>query len=465
MSFDVCKVGISREYADASLGDARRSQRLVALGCQLAKNPALSFPKAMKSEARLEGAYRFLSNASIDPGAMLAPHTAATRKRARKYSTVLAIHDTTEFVFSGLQKRRGLGTTNTKNQGFFCHSALLVAPGEARLPLGVAAVQSWSREGKRTPMHTSQRTLDPKRESVRWIDQALNIEDELQHGALVHIMDREADFFELLSRFVTEKVRFVVRAMGNRKVQPEDVAERLRIAEIPGTLRTRCTRTVPVSRRSKKKQPGGSRYHRPRIARKARLSFSASKTTVTRPAYAPSEFPEQISVNLVCVHEEGAPRGEQSVDWVLLTSEPIETRADILQIVDFYRARWTVEEFFKALKSGCSFEQRQLESLAALRRALALFVPIAWRLLLLRSLARSAPGARLSRLLDCTLISVLRVVSPVPLPKSPTVREGLAAVAAMGGHLKRNGEPGWQTLADGYHQLLFLAVGWKAREM
>ena len=30
--------------------------------------------------------------------------------------------------------------------------------------------------------------------------------------------------------------------------------------------------------------------------------------------------------------------------------------------MNIYRTRWTIEEFFKALKTGCLYEQREFES-------------------------------------------------------------------------------------------------------
>jgi hypothetical protein len=38
----------------------------------------------------------------------------------------------------------------------------------------------------------------------------------------------------------------------------------------------------------------------------------------------------------------------------------------------------------------------------------------------------------------------------------------LFAVAALGGHLKNNGEPGWQVLGRGMEHLLTLEIGWLA---
>ncbi len=90
-------------------------------------------------------------------------------------------------------------------------------------------------------------------------------------------------------------------------------------------------------------------------------------------------------------------------------SEPIDTPDDVLRVVDWYRARWTIEEYFKALKTGCALEERQLEDLPALVNVLALFIPIAWRLLLMKSEARDAPTAPATTILEPEELEVLRL--------------------------------------------------------
>ena len=125
---------------------------------------------------------------------------------------------------------------------------------------------------------------------------------------------------------------------------------------------------------------------------------------------------------------------------------------------------WTIEEFFKALKTGCQFEKRQLESAESLLNALAILSQVAWRLLLLRHLARSTKPNPAAQALTAKQLDVLRAVAKRPLPKMPTARETLLAVAALGGHIKNNGDPGWLVLGRGMHDLLLLEMGWRARE-
>lgn len=153
----------------------------------------------------------------------------------------------------------------------------------------------------------------------------------------------------------------------------------------------------------------------------------------------------------------------EPVEWTLLTTEPIESPADVERIVDIYRTRWLIEEYFKALKTGCSIEKRQLESKHSLLNALAVFIPIAWRLLRLRNLARDEAEAPATDALSDVQIEVLIATSKKrKLPLKPTVREALLAVAALGGNIKNNGEPGWMVLGRGYDRLLTMETAWRA---
>lgn len=140
---------------------------------------------------------------------------------------------------------------------------------------------------------------------------------------------------------------------------------------------------------------------------------------------------------------------------------PIETAEQLLAIVDAYRARWVIEEYFKALKTGCAIEKRQLESYRALTNVLALFIPVAWRLLIARSVARATPKAPARAIL--TPVQIRLLVHKLKLTVPPdTAEEASYALARLGGHLRRNGHPGWQTLGRGFETLLAMQAGWQA---
>ncbi len=110
-----------------------------------------------------------------------------------------------------------------------------------------------------------------------------------------------------------------------------------------------------------------------------------------------------------------------------------------------------IEEYFKALKTGCSYERRQLETRGALLNALALFTPIAVGLLRLRSIARMKTQATASDVLSPHQLQALRYLSDkFRAEKSATAEKAFDASAALGGHLPQNGNPGWQVLWKGF---------------
>src|SRR5262245_62982110 len=126
---------------------------------------------------------------------ILAGHFAQTAERAASESLVLAIHDTTEFRFSGEGKREGLGPLRGKGQGFFGHFTLLVAPTDPRRPLGVIAAQTIIR-----PDGGQNMTAMPgqSREAARWKHGAEQTEERLEGRCqVVHVMDREGDSYDL----------------------------------------------------------------------------------------------------------------------------------------------------------------------------------------------------------------------------------------------------------------------------
>jgi hypothetical protein len=131
--------------------------------------------------------------------------------------------------------------------------------------------------------------------------------------------------------------------------------------------------------------------------------------------------------------------------------------------VDAYRARWVIEELFKALKTGCQIEKRQMESYAALRIALALFLPIAVRLLALRDAARCEPDAPCDAL-SARQLQLLRACGTKAMTATPSNQEVYMALAALGGHLRSNGPPGWMVLGRAFEKLLVLEQGWAAAQ-
>jgi hypothetical protein len=452
---NVNSVELEREYEGSGLGDGRRQSRLKALARALEADPAASLPKATKTDAALEAAYRLLRNDAVSMDGILAGHYVETAERAAAESLVLAVHDTTDFKFSGEATREGLGPLRGSGQGFFGHFTLLVAPGELRAPLGVIAVQTLVRTKRPGKWSTAN---PPAGEAARWKKGVALAEERIdQRSAVVHVMDREGDSLELWSELMAAGRRFVIR--NGRKRLLEDGIE---LSEAMASTKTVVEREVILSRRRQEKISFNRKRHPARAGRLARLALSAQRLEILRPAHCAKTLPEKLVLHFVHVREVETHGDEAPVDWLLATTEPIATADDIERVVDFYRARWVIEEYFKSLKTGCAYEKRQLESEHTLFNLLAVLVPIAWRLLLFRSLARDHADAPATAALTPTQIEVLVATSHRKLSANPTVREALLAVAGLGGHIKNNGEPGWAVIGRGFEELLILERGWKA---
>lgn len=446
---------LAGEMAGADLGDPRLGRRLGLMTRKLAVQPTVSFPTAFSS-SELEAAYRFFSNPVVTPERILSAHFDGTRRRAVAEGTALVVHDSTKFSFRAEGKREGLGRLMTSGQTFFGHAALVLAADGTRRPLGVGGVMTWARDEGTT-----------ENEQLRWRELVDTTARNLHGSSLIHLMDREADDYGLFAHLFAGGHRFIVRSMHNR----------LLIAGYAGDARklddavARIERVVELDAKLSKRVDGSrspvqKRIHPSRASRTATLAIGAARVTLRRPG-PPHNYalPDSLSLNVVRVWEPDPPPGQSAVEWILLTTEPTETVEDLVRVVDQYRARWTIEEFFKALKTGCAYEARQLGDYAALVNALAVFAPIACRMLALRSEARRVSDAPATDILAEDEIDVLRALGRTPLPPSPTVRDALLAVAALGGHIKYSGEPGWLTLARGCAELRTLTRGWQAAKL
>jgi hypothetical protein len=458
---------VPSEYC-AQFGDVRLTQRLLRMADTLARCPALTFPDAFDDASQLEAAYRFFGNPKVTPDAVLEPHIEATLARAAAFDEIIVAHDTTEGRFEGEVRRAGCGPLAGGGYGFMAHVALAVADTVRRDPLGVLGLSTWVRQ------ETDETAADKKRkqkksrddsESKRWIDMVASVEERLAQMAgrtrAIHVMDREADFYELLATMLQWEVLFVVRVQHDRVLTRTD-GKAVRMSDVLQGTPILAEREVKLSRRLRSSSAKDRKTHPPRESRIAHLVISASPIDLpATDTVSELGLPSTIRLNVVQVREIDPPEGEEPVEWRLLTPLPIDTVEQVLRIVDLYRVRWMIEELFKALKTGCAFEERQLETADRLINALALFLPIAWQMLRMRHLARVDSAAPATEVLTVQQLDVLQAFVP-KLPTAPTVKDALMAVAKLGGHLKSNGMPGWLVLGRGYQTLLNLEAGWSA---
>jgi len=364
----------------------------------------------MASAADREALYRFLANPKVTLAGVLTGHLEQTRARLRQRGVVRIVHDTTTFRSVG--EREGLGVLRGGAKGFLAHVALAVAAEETREPLGVVGVHPFlhqdavAHQGMTPGQRVTATRARPRaaKESARWEHLALKVSAALPDGVeALHVMDQEADGYDLLATVQQAHLRYVIRACPTRQTTEATLAVNAVPAWQPGTV----FRTVPLAPRSPQKVVKSRGRHPARADRLATLEVRWGTVTLPRRQY--NETPlRTLTLQAIRVVEPAPPAGDVPTEWMLFTSEPVWTLEDATAVVDHYRARWLIEEYFKALKTGCAFEKRQLTSLPALLRALAIFIPGAWRLLVLRHVGRATLPQPVGDLLDRTQLLVLR---------------------------------------------------------
>jgi hypothetical protein len=471
------------EIDGVRLGDVRLDKRARLIVEKLATQTGKSLPQIFEDDSSLEAAYRFLKNDRVSADDLLAPHFAQTAKRAGECGgEIIAIHDATEIMLGGDFFREGLGFVSNHLQGFFAHVSLLATSvGEVRDPLGLIHVTTTFRDKPKKKRRSRKEVAnDPNSESKVWFKNIKRTEEKLRgmKKRPIHVGDRGADIFRLLADMSKGNYRFVFRNKNNRRIENAageigllhnavkkpgqiTIERSVRLNDrYPAELETNRKRTL--KRAHYKRTPSDKQVQPARKERTAVLQATGHTVEVIRPNGESSRYPERLSINLVYVWEVNPPEGETPVEWLLTTNEPIETPEDIAQVIDAYRVRWLIEEFFKSLKTGCGYEKLQLEKQTSFQNALALFLPIAWILLRLRTLARTETDTPATEVLTETQIDVLKNESKKPISIKPSVHECMMAIAKLGGHITHNGPPGWLVLWRGFQTLLLLERGWIA---
>lgn len=456
---------IAAEFERAELGDARRTRRVSLIAERWLAAPAASFPDMVADDAELQGLYGLHENEDVDPVAVLEPHRMQTRERVRASGehVVLTLHDTTTFSFGGAVHREDMGWLSKHQQGFHAHFALVISADGSRRPFGIVGLSTRMRprpSQKKPKRNGRASAADPNRESLRWPTLVRETDAFLKGSASpIHIADREADTYEMLSEYATLSARHVTRVRETKRPVTMLAEETAVLA-----LRGAAERTIPIigrsatlSRRNKSNLPDANKTHPPRDGRTARLEFAANRVRIAKPKQHPNDqLVPHLEVNLVHVREVDAPDDVEPVEWLLYTSEPVDTADDVLRVVDYYRARWTIEEFFKAIKTGCGYEKRQLASTHALLISLSICIPVAWQLLLLRHQSRTAPEAPASTVLSPERLNALRTIARYEISANPSAAEVYRAIAMLGGYIRWSKKPpGWATLSKGLEKLLF----------
>jgi len=439
-------------FGAAALGDQRRTQRLVTLAAQIAANPAASLPDQTEAWGELKAAYRLLGRPEVTFAAVAAPHGQLTRATARPGERLLVLNDTTEIDFARNRRITGLGPTgNGGGQGFLLHSGLMASATDEAV-VGLAGQLIHYRRPVPKGETRSQR-LRRHRESDIWGELIDQIGTPPPGATWVHVMDRGADHFEVLCHCQAQHADWVVRAKSlHRKMRAPDGQE-MAVRDYLETLPRAGAYALKLRAR-----PG-------QAARTAKLEVRYGPLTLLPPKLQ-SPYLRRVGAGpigqwVVWVREVDPPAGAPPIAWVLYTSLPVTSLAAAQEVVGSYEKRWLIEEWHKALKSGCRVTQRQLHTAARLEALVGVLGVEAVRLLQLRGLARAQPDRPAEPLVPSGYVRLLWRARRLGATAPVTVGRFFRELAKLGGFLGRkgDGEPGWMTIWRGWEKLHLMLRG------
>jgi hypothetical protein len=442
--------------AATPLPDARLNTRLEYLLTHLADKPLDAFPQAMPDCHQAKATYRFLANERVPSQALVTGLRATTAGALSSLPLVYVIHDTATFSYSSLKHTTGLGYVNDSEtaRGLHCHSSLAIRPDG--VALGLLHQHYWVRLELRKTRTPDRDGTD--KESIKWVHgldgtrQALDTLPVPQRPRVIHIMDREGDIHDVFAKVLSLGHGAVIRRYHPRLV-----------AEEPGTADAAIGQ-APVRARVRLKLPASHG----RKARTALVELRSQAMTLLAPA-ASAGGRQPLRLTMVAVREVGTPvEGDEPITWLLWTTEPAQTKKQLLAVVQIYALRWRIEDFHLVWKQGCRVEHLQLETRERLEKALLLYAGVAVRLLRLRDLARKEPHNPCTEVLSTEEWRVLftHVTGEVASDQTPipTIEQATKWLGRLGGHLgrKRDGMPGVRTLWRGWRDLAVLVAGCRA---
>lgn len=205
---------------------------------------------------------------------------------------------------------------------------------------------------------------------------------------------------------------------------------------------------------------------RGRKSRPVKQNIRTATLTIPPPAHK-KQLPN-ITINAVLLEEINPPEGASPINWLLLTTLPVDTLEAATLVLKLYLSRWGIELFFKVLKSGCKIEELRFEKASRLLPCIAMFMIVAWRVMYATYLGRECPNAPCSLLFDDDeWRSVFAVVTQSQPPEEPpNLSDFTKMVATLGGYRgrKSDGPPGIQVMWKGIQDMHRMAAGWSAHE-
>lgn len=373
---------------------------------------------------------------------------AAERTAARATGReVVVVQDSSELSLGGRRaKTNGYGPIGKGGalRGLMLHATLAVDAGNGGV-FGLVDAKVWNRTGGKVT-HRRSRTTEQK-ESQRWIDATKRAAEVLEGAAsITGVSDRESDIYEHFA-LRPQNMHLIVRACQNRRIETDEEEQiELLFSHVD---------SLPEQGRFKVDIPAAPG----RKARTSELAVRFSQVVLRKPKYGAADLPETVTLTMVDVRETSTPPDGKPIHWRLLTTRSVTNLTEARRIVELYRMRWVIEEYFHTLKTGgFDVEAADISSPKVMTRLVAAIAVAGVTVMQLVKARDGSTGQSLLEAFEPDDQPVLEAISTklegkTARQKNPYLKASLAfaawVIARLGGWDGYYGKPGPKTMRLG----------------
>lgn len=472
LTYHATDLSFIRHHPPSFLGDRRREVAYEDFYQQLLLRGQVSVQQLSRSENDRQRFSRLLNNAEVDPHAII--DYACTRsipqlelKANSESEKVLILSDGSNIGLnraSGKVKAKGglLGVLNDgKAPGLMLHSSLAITAMSHQV-VGLADSIMFSRSKKKAgnsrhraskgKVRADKRLTRSEKESHAWEKGAVNSRRLLQakgYGHRVYVHDAGSDDKIVISRLLEFKTANEQQAFKGSLTQKDDFVIRLRDYQ---RITYRGYRRdddlglddidwldaglVRVSKgvKLKKTKLGKLLQQHPcfdkmvevevrelkHLSKKFKKRFRAKRKAKVKVRAIKMRFRDLNGRwhNLTLVHAWENPRTlpkkqrKTAIKWALLTSLPVDSFEQALEIIDIYRNRWHIEQLFRVLKrDGLEFETTQLSNVEAIIKLMAMALEAAAAVLKMVQARDQLTGNPITEVFEEEQVEILHLVT------------------------------------------------------
>lgn len=367
-------ISLSLDY-NGKFGDKRLDKRATQVSHTLMQSKVSSIRRATGDEASQKATYRFLNNEKVEEKILID----ALKQRTGYLSAdrdVLVIQDSTYIDLSShqgrLQRGKGIGPIGNHRGdalGFSLHAALVLDASRPTI-LGFSSYHQWERafdQGNRYDREYKKKPIEHK-EAFKWLRGCNESKESLASArSITFIEDREGDIYDQFALIPDERTHLVIRSRDNRTLQNGD---KLYDVLASGPLAGQFDLLIQGDIRKDTRQ------------RTATLEVRYTTVEIRRPQWGKKHLPEKIKLSAVEAKEVNNNSIDKPVIWRILTTHIVEDFTTALQIIECYKRRWYIEQFFRLMKKkGFRIEDSELESGWAIRKLSVLLAGVTIRIM------------------------------------------------------------------------------------